>query len=636
MTARPHNLQPRRSLATGHWQLATRPVRRGFTLTEVLIAMALVAVLIVGLGRIFQITSDTIKTGQAYQTALRKQKAVYSAISRDFLGYASDGNIGQSENGSGMLPISKQFAIVIGMNRVATFANRATASTNNDPVLSDAVVSDDQNARSESVRTTPSGKISVYQTGERNFRVDTIGFGASGEFARQTGTVRGGSSDYVSPMRSNEAFVWWGHGRVFNSIGDPNALVSYGSPGLRSTKQGNAFLANTNHRYAEEFQLARMALLMREPAFRAGIPVMYGDDGQPQSFVMRSWDQPTDGIQQGEVGAGGSAAANLNNSPLSAIAPVTLSTGSAALGRVDVVGASAAAMRERLIEVLKGQSAGKLAERREGWWYELFTSYTVAGATGPDAYRDCRPAVNPFPTRPLTTAGASQRAMLVGDACSQFIVEFAGDFYAQNPATGDVTATGPDGVMDFAIVNTKRVTRWYGLPRDADGDGRILRRLSGDLPLVFPRTVNGLVTTGPDVLPVRDFAPNADLADGRSHGQATANNSTSVGGTPRAYSFEKVVPPIPSDDDYSKNTTSRGLQDDGYGYVVAWGPEEFTAPSTLGGLATNDPTVHGGTVNGKAVAPVPQLIRIIVEMRDPAGALGSPVTQEYIFPVPQN
>ena len=87
-------------------------------------------------------------------------------------------------------------------------------------------------------------------------------------------------------------------------------------------------------------------------------------------------------------------------------------------------------------------------------------------------------------------------------ACSQFAVEFAGDFVTQN-GLGHVTALVPDGTTDFLVTaQGGYVTRWYGLPRDVDDNGRIWLRDPAWGP-VPPQTA--LLIESPDVLPLRDI-----------------------------------------------------------------------------------------------------------------------------------
>src|SRR5690606_2162331 len=72
--ARAANCQP----PTGNWQSA-----RAFTLTELMIAIALVIILAVGVAQVFQMTSQTVSSGQALQPLTRDARAAESVFSND-------------------------------------------------------------------------------------------------------------------------------------------------------------------------------------------------------------------------------------------------------------------------------------------------------------------------------------------------------------------------------------------------------------------------------------------------------------------------------------------------------------------------------------------------------------------------
>lgn len=113
-----------------------------------------------------------------------------------------------------------------------------------------------------------------------------------------------------------------------------------------------------------------------------------------------------------------------------------------------------------------------------------------------------RLAVPVYFGRPITATSMSQMTPLFIPGCSQFMVEFSGDFLRQD-AAGAVTAAGQDGKIDFLIdpATGQERTRWYGLPRDLNGDGVILGGVVGMDP-------NTLV----DVVPIRDVLKTANLA----------------------------------------------------------------------------------------------------------------------------
>jgi type II secretory pathway pseudopilin PulG len=127
------------------------------------------------------------------------------------------------------------------------------------------------------------------------------------------------------------------------------------------------------------------------------------------------------------------------------------------------------------------------------------TNFDAGQAYSPvDPWRfGCDPDV----VSPLTSVKAAQAASHFLQYCSQFAVEYAGDFLTQAD-DGTVTAAEPDGQIDFLVRtlggSSVRETRWYGMPRDLDGDGRIYGWQAG-------RTAQNML----DVVPLRDIVRTA-------------------------------------------------------------------------------------------------------------------------------
>lgn len=582
----------------------TRP---GFTLTEVMIALALVTLLLAGISQIFALTSNTISSGQALAKAMRSQKAIQTQLSNDFFGV---GNIGDPSFQSGMMPLvntlDARYAspfLAISNFRVATYVNQAAfAADTVQPADTATMTSPIFLNRSTAIRGTDLNKdgdeadagevIPIFQYGERNFRCDTFSMFVRGNFQSQSGTT-----DFIDRAGSNEAWVWYGHARIFTG----NALATYstngnGAPGEWLTATAAGFPTpgqNINNRFAEQFRLSRMAGLLIEPTDvksvnadgsdltkRSGNGVLADNDyAKPVAFVQRNWWLPA-GNTAGGMSPLDFSAAVRKYVPTSSTAganqtiQVTPPGGSAtnatfAMSVSDILGVGIKNLHDRAAQVNFTHNANV---PNSGW-------RRVAPVNNVD-----RPFVNPFPAS-ITPINLSQRQQLISDNCSQFTVEFAGDFVGQNDTTGAVTGTTPDGILDFAIVNGIRQTRFYGMPRDVDGDGIISAANYG---------------TSPDVVPVRDLA-----------GAGT-------------YLFESRVPPTPtSGNDYASNVAEPAGADDALlsSYVCVWGPND---------VAEIPVVTAGVTVMRRAV---PQLIRILVDIRDPNGRLKEPVTQEYIFPV---
>ena len=215
--------------------------------------------------------------------------------------------------------------------------------------------------------------------------------------------------------------------------------------------------------------------------------------------------------------------------------------------------------------------------------------------------------------------------------CSQFIVEFAGDFVTQdnhqfvpdpnnpnvlvaNENWGNVTGIGPDNVIDYVVdhssvtnsdYNVAAKIRWYGLPRDtarAPSEGN-----------------------GPPV--IRGFSPNPSWPRDR---WTTAN---AYGGATRANELIDVVPL--NDVIQAYNATVPPNQ----GYAPAAFERELPAPAPSGDYAADmvnaNPAVKAGfryTCIWANSAPV--MIRIVLKLEDPAGRLSEGQWFEYVVGAP--
>jgi prepilin-type N-terminal cleavage/methylation domain-containing protein len=673
-----------------------RTFRFAFTLTEVLIALALVALLLVGISRVFALTSDTIKAGQAFNKALRQQKAVYDTLSRDFLGYSSSGNPAQPDDNSGIVAIGQQPGIIIYNQRVSTFVNARAmdiSSTTND--------SDDQAGRSMAIRTGNGRSVSLPDYGPFNFRVDILSFFTRGSFERQTGATAANDNTWSSPLRSNEAWVWYGHMRVFNQDpGNLDSAAGYSMPGTGTVNPRVTGTVNLSQRYAEQFILGRMQVVLREPITYGGpVPTVVGDNGVPQSFLNRAmnvvtstgatpesnvsgWIRPEDTVffrntagslvgrasiwapltfgSTPQIFSGFTTANPNGHTSLNTGAPAN-QTFSAQQARVDVAGVDIATWRARIVAVLR--EVNLLREPTvvggvlmESWYSAMFSGAAVGGGL-PAAPNGQRPWVNPYPQKPFDSKRMAQRNNVLAEGCSQFVVEFAGDFIGQ-ASDGAVTSNGPDGALDFVQIGGQNFTRWYGLPRDVGGptlaqlytpDGRVLgKSLATSSPA--PAAEDSL-----DVVPVRDvMLPAAGGGLFENAGNSTGSVPLGSGVLVRGYSFEKQAPPLPpggsgvpsGQGNYmavmSDGQSGGGARDNAFAYLCAFGPEEFegglfgVVPPSQSASPARPPVTFRSNIpayGSGAPAVYPQLIRVRTEMRDPAGALPDPVIQEYIFPI---
>ncbi len=287
------------------------------------------------------------------------------------------------------------------------------------------------------------------------------------------------------------------------------------------------------------------------------------------------------------VGTGGSGAKAL--SPLGFDTPVRRKTGTTSgtfnssvtsvieTGNCDLADATIASFRDTVTAV-----AGV------NWWLPLATNGTQAQGQDPFLFQ-----ADPVGVRSssggVTGDTAYKSSSVFMSNVSQFIVEYAGDFLTQSelPANaGQVTAAKPDGVIDFVrvpgtgAIPERRMIQWYGYPRDVGGPAPTFAK------------DNVVTPTDGDVCPVQTFA--------------TAPGNT-VTNAPGNCAFEREIVAIPPP---AASSTPHPY------YTVAFRSQDFD-----------------GTGYPLAGARKPSLIRIIIQIADPAGRLQDGQNFEYVFAV---
>jgi prepilin-type N-terminal cleavage/methylation domain-containing protein len=497
---------------------------RGFTLTELLVALALVAVLLVGISSVFRLTSNAIGAGTALGDAIRAHRAIGNQLSLDFLGYSATANIAEPDDNSGILPIgepntgnnNRQPAIIIYSTHRPSFLSPEAETANT----------------------------------EIRRRIDTLSFFTRGTFTRQTGE----GTKFSDSFKSTYAWVWYGHLRVFNSVlANVNLTAGYDAPGVKSAVAGS----QANNYYARDWTLGRGAMLLSD--YNRPNNTIVDSAGNLITYVTRAWTSPTtDSNALSPLNYGSSA--NQGGSIIQQVG-------------TDVAATTPSQFRARL--AFLADPAGDptantqpfVGSRLDDWYEFVFGSDTRRFWANPFAAQ-LTDASNATAVQDYGRA-LSRRSQLLQRGVTQFTVEFAGDFA---PA---------DGEVDFNTVNGVRQIRWYGFPRDVDGDG------DAD-------------DSSVDVLPVSSYTAGTYLA-------VNGNNYSG---------FEKELP-TPTNATY---TAAQLIAiDDDAEYRVAFGPHEFDA--SWDAANTGEPQIY------------PALIRITVDVVDPLSRLGEPVTQEYIFPV---
>jgi hypothetical protein len=716
----------------------SRHRRLGFTLVELMISVVLVLLLVAAIARIFGTTSDTIGQSEAVTRATAGLESVRTSLQIDFTGTDQIAAETQpSDYDSGMMPIpgegtdrsqflngvSPQPAIILYSSRVGTFLNEEAAeleaataedslpnpfeyetATAPGPAMYTIDVDDDGVAGEAGV----DGEIqSRFEYGRRSFRTDTFSFFTDGSFVAQTNLL-GNQGDLTDPVGSTEAWVWYGHGRKYNGLGDDATGTIPGFHLQPGFDQAGTAGENTNNRFASEFTLVRgQSLLLAPYEFDPSFPVSPTDAEQNPIIHVRAdwwdtqgnetWDDWTDGTN-GELIDGGTGG-NPQMQPLtqgsrprlvenpSPTAPSYIKPNGPAPGaggsfdnidgRANVFGINALTFFDRTLAIQsEDRASGNLynsflfdTDPNENPWYDEMFSVTQFNNTD-ITERPQRIWTNPVIRSPVTQDQVARRANILLDGATQFIVEYAGDYLTQedNPTQanyGQITAAAPDGVIDFVLRQlggvTVRETRFYGLPRDIDGNDFIAG------PAGTPAGVD-FFRFDADVRPLADYTPNPNSG----------------------YPFERLLPGPRDGSGVSRDRENivdyLALARDGDGdaagvnepgnteeyerqwsqYFCAWGPMEIghmvfltAAPYDVdgtggtagtGGSGGTEAVVdrnyvgpyaayNGVNVPAGAAGPVveslaPQLFRVIVEAVDERGRLDEPLRMELVFRVP--
>lgn len=512
-----------------------RPSRNiGFTLTELLVAISLMVILMLAVNVIFKTTADTISAGQALSTGMRDLRSVQSIIKGDLDGAAiADGPF-----------------FMIRSSVQAAFKNQKDQLADADYLETDPPAN-----RLAQILSADLGRgvedLSASQYGNRTFRTDILGFFSRGLFQRQTGN----DGTFAASMTSNEAYVWYGHMK----LPDNSIPANYRWPGFTDWAAYYSATNNPNNFYASQWVLGRCATLLRQPGPKDVLDTVgaaatdrfiYDANLQRQAYFGRAVGATSKELSPLAV----NSYSTFNGTLLTAVSEPQVQE-----VRYDLVGTTLVGFRGLVADHI----ANVAHNTANPWWDDHF---------------NYRFQANPFPSRPLTAASAAQTSPIFLPNCSQFVVEYAGDFTTQDAATGAFTNTILDRTVDFVVIDAgtlqeRRSIRWYGMPRSTTGN-------------VTLSAANG------DVAPLRDFA----------------------GGT--AQPFERVVPTQQAD--YAQvgfvpypgpNTTAgtHGLAPYEQ-YICAWGPDTVLSPK-------------------------PTMLRILIKPEDPNGKVNLP-WQEMIFKLP--
>lgn len=563
----------------------------GFTLVELLVSISLVLVLMLAATQIFSLAGKTIGGGQAIGAAVRDEQAAQAVLAQDFTAVPSDAPY-----------------FVIHCQRTVAFRSRQDYqgdadrwpgtydadldSTNGEEVgiLGTTYYYDRNVPRIDRWETQSAGQnVTSPVTGKtvtmaspfaynfRNHRTDFVSMFGRGSYRRQTGNDLAATP--VADMSTSEAALYFHHvvqpyspgllpinpgqqvkkfsladtlftnttqlcypGRDIREVHSFNPGMNPSPPIAFSTVLDDPAAANPNNYFANTWTLGRVAVLLQKPAL--GSTQLLDRSGVAQTRLTTKYD------------AGGNPTPDYFVGPLD-----PASTAITPSGSVDGVNSNLASARYDLAQTSIS---------------ELRTKYPKAFASTSAWYTNVMSQARFMCDVSSPTTSSNLAASLAHGspafvpACTQFVVEFAGDFLTQdwdpngnkipdepadraNANYGKVIAVGSDGRID--TVGSTGQTRWYGMPRDSNGDGHI-------------RVRDG------DVTPIRDVV-FADIP--------TASPPTFEISCPT-----KFPPPVGYGDADGFQLTNADLPYLDYGYLVAWGPSDTDRPKLVRVIVTID------------------------------------------------
>jgi prepilin-type N-terminal cleavage/methylation domain-containing protein len=576
----------------------------GFTLVEVMISVALVLFLVLGINAIFRTTSDTIGGGQAALRQSAELRNAFETLNADFSGFCG---------------LDSQPVLMIYNQNVVAFRDQTDQNSDTQYLSSgkvdDALLLYDAKGNSFGPPRVSNTVPASVLYNNRNHRIDIVSFFSQGSFRRQTGGQNSQATNangvvYQSAFTSDTAYIWYGHVRqpslaVNNPANDWGNSFTYLPPGMMGLTPYTA-LTNPNNFFANQWVLGRMAILLADPQSGVIPPPNAPNTQASEEFLV----QPNNPLPLSPFRYGNQT--NINDTRR------RLQT-----SLCDLAGVSLQKFRDNMVRPMVVNPAGTRMANWSSWFTPLLAGNRGTSANGSDAaapfpnVNNSRPedvlrfACKPWSNR--TYAGNANAPLNIQDdlalqspafirGCSQFIVEFAGDFVEQHnlPAPGQpinansdkITAEKADGVLDFDTVqdssgNFRRRVRWYGLERKYPDNG-----LPGGNRHYF------------DVRPLYRWL------------QFDLQQSDPL-------PFEKVN----NSDVYPVNQGA-----DTIGYTCAWSPYEMQW------LADDDPNFKMSTgVTWKTNYPngfMPWMIRLTIRVDDPSGKLPDGQTIQYIFNLP--
>jgi hypothetical protein len=432
--------------------------------------------------------------------------------------------------------------------------------------------------------TVPGDVTYPYIYNGRNHRLDTLSFFARDLFHRQTGNP----GTFVDNMAATEAWIWYGHLQLPDNTGayppssgntvQPSSMPH--RPPVTYPCMGNPAL-NPNNYFGGQLVLGRMAMLL-VPA--SSNNVIQDPSGTPQYYLNSQGNGLAPLYCSSPVNQSLSGLeSDLNNKYLYQ-------------GRLDIVNGSIISTRSQLASA----SAPYLPNGQANPAYDQYWYTNLLDGLGEDSPYGGRFQCNPFVSKPMQSADMAHASPYFLGGCSQFMVEFAGDYVSQvtDPTSvnygmakypGSPASAAPDGQIDFTVITDpsthlkRKQIIWYGLPRNTSG------RVSSTNSQYW----QGCEIDNGDVAPLYYWLTAPTTMGGFG---ITFSNTA---GNYYPYGFEKVSPAFQNPSDLTSMEANSQ-------YICAWGPNDVK----------------------------PKLIRITMTLEDPTGRLPEGQTYQYVFAVP--
>jgi prepilin-type N-terminal cleavage/methylation domain-containing protein len=572
------------SPAINYEPFSIRSSANAFTLIELMISIALVLLLILGVNQIFTYTTQAVGAGQALNAAIRDSRAFGSSIATDTAAMVPPGS-----------GINDSACLIIANYSQPGFRDKKDLSTDPDQ---NPWTRDLKGNGNEGDPNVPGDIIQQYTYNYRNRRTDVLSFFARDLFHRQTGNP----GTFVDNMASQEAWVWYGHLWLPDNSGNYTAQTYPGqgfavNGGVYNYQSQNPSVANPNNFFSTQMVLGRVAILLSEKVTSSnGSATIIDNQGYPQWFMDRvagataadltplSGGPPNTSLPNSAAMLNTSAVATTNNDPGGSSPPTYIYN-----SRVDLASTSISNYQQKLLNYvteypIKANPSAK-------WWDYLMDGNLIT----PPYYS--RFQCNPILAKPMQAVDVAHASPYMLAGCSQFTVEYAGDYlqqdnvptdtyYGYDPSSTTVGKAvpptgGSDGQIDYVLIpptgdsplpprnQWRKQILWYGMPRNTSGTG----------------TVNAFANG--DVIPLTYWL-------------------TQGAGTPTNASFERYWPNVSFDNNGNVPLSPTAPSAPYTPYVCAWGP-------------TDQP---------------PSLIRITITLDDPTGRLPDGQTYQYVFAVP--